>query len=212
MSEPIGDERPFAALLATPGVQEVVELRARFGYMAFHGGGLEAVTDVIATGAAAASGASLYAVIQPDGMHEHLPSVQVDPAESDGLARFLDHVHEVVTIHGYGRAGFWHRLLVGGTNRALAEVIAAHLRPALPAYDIVTDLDEIPQPLRGLNPANPVNRVRNGGVQLELPPRVRGTTPLWADWEGPGLNPHTQALIEALGAVAREHIAPAGRC
>ena len=63
--------------------------------------------------------------------------------------------------------------------------------------------------MRGLSPANPVNLAPNGGVQLELPPRVRGTTPLWADWEGPGPNPHTAALIAALATAARER--PAGR-
>ena len=29
--------------------------------------------------------------------------------------------------------------------------------------------------LRGVHPDNPVNRVRDGGVQIELPPRVRKT-------------------------------------
>ena len=43
-----------------------------------------------------------------------------------------------------------------------------------------------------------MNLVAGGGTQLELPPRVRGTSPLFWDWEGPGLNPHTQALVEAL--------------
>jgi hypothetical protein len=27
---------------------------------------------------------------------------------------------------------------------------------------------------------------------------VRGTTPLFWDWEGPGLTPHTQALVDGL--------------
>ena len=31
----------FAKLLAHPEVQEVVELRNKFGFMAYHGGGLE---------------------------------------------------------------------------------------------------------------------------------------------------------------------------
>jgi hypothetical protein len=43
-----------------------------------------------------------------------------------------------------------------------------------------------------------VNLARHGGVQIELPPRVRGSSPLWWDWEGPGLTPHTEALIEGL--------------
>jgi hypothetical protein len=35
-------------------------------------------------------------------------------------------------------------------------------------------------------------------VQIELPPRVRGASPLWWDWEGPHLTPHTQSLIDGL--------------
>ena len=51
-------------------------------------------------------------------------------------------------------------------------------------------------------PSNPVNLPPGGGVQLELPPRVRGTSPLWWDWEGPGLTPHTEPLVEGLAAAA----------
>jgi hypothetical protein len=32
---------------------------------------------------------------------------------------------------------------------------------------------------------------------------VRGTSPLFWDWEGPGLNPHSRGLVEALAAAAR---------
>ena len=195
----------FARVLAAPGVQEVVELRGRFGFMAFHGGALEAMTDVIAAAAALAADASLYAVIQPPGMRVHVPSAQVSPEHSSALGRFLDHVDTVVTLHGYGRHGFWDRLLLGGGARRLADHVAGHLRVALPAYDIVTELGAIPAPLRGLSPLNPVNRPPRGGVQIELPPRVRGTTPLWADWEGPGLNPHTSALVDALALAARTY-------
>ena len=39
-------------LLAQPGVEEVCELRSRFGVMALHGGNLERGTDVIAAAAA----------------------------------------------------------------------------------------------------------------------------------------------------------------
>jgi phage replication-related protein YjqB (UPF0714/DUF867 family) len=35
----------------------------------------------------------------------------------------------------------------------------------------------IPSHLRGLHPSNPVNLVASGGVQLELPPRVRRAGP-----------------------------------
>jgi phage replication-related protein YjqB (UPF0714/DUF867 family) len=192
----------FASLLGTPGVEEVSELRSRVGFMAYHGGSLEAMTDVIARRAAERSAASLYAVIQPDGMREHLPSIQVRPAESPRLAAFLDHVDIVVTVHGYGRRGLFSSLLLGGTNRVFADHVGESLRAALPAYDIVTDVESIPKPLRGLHRDNPVNLPRNGGVQIELPPRVRGSSPLWWDWEGPGLTPHTEALIDGLADAA----------
>ena len=193
----------FDELLAHPGVQEILELRSRFGFMAFHGGNLEEMTDVIAADAAEQAGASYYGVVQPDDLRWHVPSTSVRPEHSDRLRAFLEHVEVVVTIHGYGRAGFWTSLLLGGSNRTLADELGGHLRHALPAYDVVTQLDDIPTDLRGLHPDNPVNRPPLGGVQLELPPRVRGTTPLWADWEGPGLNPHTAALVTALAQTAR---------
>ena len=192
----------FASLLDTPGVEEVSELRSRVGFMAYHGGTLEAMTDVIASRAAERSAASLYAVIQPEGMRQHLPSIQVRPAESPSLAAFLDHVDIVVTVHGYGRRGLFSSLLLGGTNRVFADHVGESLRSTLPAYDIVTDVDAIPKPLRGLHRDNPVNLPREGGVQIELPPRVRGSSPLWWDWEGPGLTPHTEALIEGLADAA----------
>jgi phage replication-related protein YjqB (UPF0714/DUF867 family) len=192
----------FAELLAQPGVQEVAELRGRFGFMAFHGGSLEEVTDVIARAAAEAAGASYYGVLQPPDFQHHLPSAEIDPEASPALARFLDHVDHVVSVHGYGREGHWTSLLVGGRHRPLAEHVGEHLSASLPAYDIVTDLEAVPLELRGLHPRNPVNLVRGGGVQLELPPRVRGTSPLFWDWEGPGLNPHTQALVNALARAA----------
>jgi phage replication-related protein YjqB (UPF0714/DUF867 family) len=191
----------FAELLGEPGVDEVLELRSRFGFMAFHGGSLEEMTDTVARAAAEQAGASLYAVIQPPGLRWHVPSRMVQPSASPALAAFLDHVDVAVTLHGFGRDGMWTSLLLGGTNRRLAAHVAERLRPALPHYEIVDDLEEIPAPLRGVHPDNPVNGPRGGGVQLELPPRVRGMGPYWRD-HGPGLVPHTEALIEALAEAA----------
>lgn len=196
-----GDE--LAELLATPGVEEVVELRSRFGFMAFHGGGLEEVTDVVAAGAAAAAGASYYGVLHPRGLDVHLPSTRFQPAGSPALASFLAHVEVVVTVHGYGRRGRWTTLLAGGRNRVLADHVAAHLRPALPGYEVVTDLAALPAGLRGLHPDNPVNLPRGGGVQLELPPRVRGRTPRSPPKGPDGLSAPTRELIAALAAAAR---------
>jgi len=188
----------FAELLAHPEVDEVITLRSRFGFMAYHGGGLEEMTDVIAQAAAERCGASYYGVHQPVGMERHVPSVDVDPAVSSNLRAFLDHVDIVVTVHGFGRQGFFTSLLLGGRNRDLAHHVGGHLRRVLPAYDIVTDLEAIPRDLRGQHPANPVNLPAHSGVQIELPPRVRGSSPLWWDWEGPGLTPHTEALVGGL--------------
>ncbi|MFO1538695.1 MAG: replication protein, partial [Actinomycetota bacterium] len=38
---------------------------------------------------------------------------------------------------------------------------------------LVDELDRIPRAMRGVDPRNPVNRSRGGGVQLELPHRAR---------------------------------------
>lgn len=193
----------LAALLAEPGVTEVLELRSTFGFLAFHGGGLEEVTDVVASRAASAAGASSYAILHPDGWDRHLSSRLVRPEGSPALAAFLDHVDVAVAIHGYGRVDRWTTLLVGGGNRLLAAHVAGHLRPALPDYEICEDLDDIPPELRGVHPDNPVNRPRHGGVQLELPPRVRGRSPFSPPPGPDGLSPPTAALIDALAAAAR---------
>lgn len=193
----------FDELLAHPGVEEEVQLRSRFGFMAFHGGSLEEMTDVVAAEAAARADASLYAVRQPSDFQWHIPSSKVDPAHSAALQAFLDHVDLAVAVHGFGRQDMWTTLLLGGGNRELATVLGASLRSTLPDFEIVDDIEQVPNALRGLHPDNPVNLPRGGGVQLELPPRVRGMGPFWADWEGPGLTPHTESLIEGLAATAR---------
>jgi phage replication-related protein YjqB (UPF0714/DUF867 family) len=196
----------FAELLAHPGVREVVALRSRFGFLAFHGGSLEKGTDDIAMAAAEAAGASLYAVLQPPDLRWHLPSAEIDPAESPALRRFLGHVEEVVAIHGYGRPDRYTTILLGGTNRELARDLAGPIRQVLPEYTVVDEIDDIPRELRGLHPNNPVNRPPGGGVQLELPPRVRGLGPYWHDRRRRGSGPrppHTQALIDALAQGAR---------
>ncbi|MEY4401730.1 MAG: hypothetical protein RL072_1595 [Actinomycetota bacterium] len=185
-------------LLGHAGVEEVSELRGRFGFMAFHGGSLEERTDVIARIAAERAEASYYGVHQPAGLRQHVPSHRFTADQSSVLAAFLQHVDVVITVHGYGRRGLFTTMLLGGTNRTLAAHVAPHLRRVLPAYRVEDDIEKIPKELRGLHPLNPVNAVRQGGVQLELPPRVRGTSPLWWDWEGPHLTPHTNALIDGL--------------
>ncbi len=196
-------EPSFADLLGRDDVVEHCELRSTFGFMAYHGG-VEAMTDTIAAEAARRSGASYYAVVQPDDLDWHVPSRNVSPAHSPVLQSFVDHVEVVVTVHGYGRHGMFTSLLLGGRNRRLAAVVAERLRHHLPGYEHVDDLAGIPKELRGQMASNPVNLPRRAGVQVELPPRVRGGGPYWADWQG-GLTPHTESLITALAEVAATH-------
>ena len=194
----------FAELLASPGVREESELRSTFGFMAFHGGNLEVATDVIAREAASRSGSSYYGVVQPLDFRWHIPSIAVTPTESPVLAEFIAHVDVVVAIHGYGRDGFWTSLLVGGTHRPLAAEMANALRVSHPEYSHLDSLDDIPNELRGQHALNPCNLPRGGGVQLELPPRIRGNTPHWSDWAGPGHPPPMEALINTLAIVAQQ--------
>ena len=178
-------------LLRTEGVREDVELRSRVGFLAVHGGSLERGTDLVAEAAAERAGASLYAVRQPEDLRWHLPSTAFDPAASPALAAVLDHCDVVLSVHGFGRVGMFTSLL----------------RTGLDGYTIVEELDAIPATLRGLHPDNPVNRPRQAGVQIELPPRVRGLGPFWddrrAEWVD-GRAPHTEALIAALAAAAAD--------
>ncbi|WP_445163674.1 poly-gamma-glutamate hydrolase family protein [Mycobacterium sp. Dal123C01] len=191
----------LSELLSQPGVNEVSQLRSRFGFMAIHGGGLEEMTDVIAERAAEAAGASVYLVRHPDRYPHHVPSARFDPAQSPRLAAFLDHVDVAVSLHGYGRIGRSTQLLAGGRNRALADHLARHIQ--LNGYQVVTDLDDIPHELRGLHPDNPVNRVRDGGTQLELSVRVRGISPRSPLPGADGLSSVTSALVHGLAAAAR---------
>jgi phage replication-related protein YjqB (UPF0714/DUF867 family) len=189
---------PFAELLAMTGVQEVCELRSHIGFMAYHGGSLEEQTDVIASRAAERSGASYYAVLQPDDVQLHIPSHKVSPSSSPQLKTFIEHVDIVITIHGFGRRDHFTSVLLGGQNRDLADHVARHLQPRLPEYEIVTALDRIPKDLRGLHPDNPVNLPVRQGVQIELPPRIRGSSPIWADWDHSEMVPPMASLIDGL--------------
>lgn len=196
----------FDQLLARPGVVEVLDLQGRVGICAFHGGNLERATELIAAEAASRSGSSFYAVIQPKGMRHHIPSARVEPARSPRFSAFLEHCSHIITVHGYGHRGYVTSVLCGGGNRHLAGHVARHLRDALPYYDSIDDIDRIPRSLRGLHPDNPCNLTSAGGMQLELPPRVRGLTPLVDHWPAQARHdqrfPHVARLIDGLATAA----------
>ena len=190
-------------LLAHPEVTEVCELRGRFGLMAFHGGNLERTTDAVAHEVAKRTKSSFYGVLQEPPLRRHIASTRFDPAHSEALASFLEHVDVVIAVHGYGRKALWHHLLLGGGNRGLARHVAQHLRDELPEpYEVLDDLDAIPKELRGQHARNPVNRVREQGVQLELPPSIRWNRDEkgWSDHLGISRTAHVDRLIDGLAA------------
>lgn len=171
--------------------------------MAIHGGYLEEMTDWVARSAAELSGGSFYAVIQPEQEQWHVPSHLIGRHASTTLSAFVEHVDVVVSLHGFGRPELWRSLLLGGRNRAVAELAALELIPRLGHYEVLTDLAAIPKPLRGQHRENPVNLPRFGGVQIELPPRVRGRSPIfWGPLERGTIVPHLEALVEGLAAFA----------
>jgi len=174
-----------------------VALRSRVGFLALHGG-LEPGTAELATDAAAASAASLYAVVQPDDLKWHVPAHQVAPLDAPSLAAFLEHVDVVVSLHGYLRADLRTSVLVGGASRVLALELGRRLRAALPDYEVIDDLEQIPPDLRGVHPSNPVNLTRGGGVQLELPHPVRSIGP----FRDASYRRHLSALTTALAGYA----------
>jgi phage replication-related protein YjqB (UPF0714/DUF867 family) len=184
----------WSQLLAHPEVVERAVRRSRIGIMAFHGG-LEGGTLEIAVAAADACGASLYTVEQPAALRWHVPSNLVDPTLAPALAAWLEHVHIAIALHGYGRVARPRQVLLGGTNRRLAAVLSDHLQTRLDGFAVVSDLALIPLELRGLHGANPVNRPAAGGVQVELPPSARGTSP--------GSDSNPPRVVEALVAAVR---------
>jgi len=161
----------LSELLATPGVDEIHDEGSTIGVMALHGG-LELGTYEIAQAVAGASGATMYAVVQPEEMRWHIPSISYDPSDSRHLRSFLAHVNVALSIHGFGRHGMRRTALIGGRNRTLGRRVAAALGRALDLR-AVTDPDSIPAGLRGLHPDNPVNLPRRHGVQVELTADLR---------------------------------------
>lgn len=208
-------------LLAEPGVEERCALRSPFGLMALHGGSLEWPTHRIAEAAAERAGASSYAVVQPWGFRWHVPSLAFDPSGSSRLRRFLDHVDVVVSLHGYGadslvrdgadgdEAGS-RRVLLGGRNRDLARSLGAALRSRLRGFDVVDDLEAIPRRMRGLHRRNPVNVPRGAGVQVEIPPGLRGLGPRFRGCDPEARLRAAEPLIQALVAVAGDRAVPGG--
>jgi phage replication-related protein YjqB (UPF0714/DUF867 family) len=188
----------WADLVVRPDVTETAIVGNDIGVLAYHAG-LEAGTWEVAADVADRSGCSLYALRQPPDLRWHVPSASVDPVAAPGLARVLDHVRLALSVHGYGRRSRPWEILLGGQNRTVAGEVAAALREGVADVVVIDDLAAIPPALRGLHPANPVNRPPEQGVQIELPIRVR-------------LSPEHRAAVAAVLAqvVARRTVSGSG--
>jgi phage replication-related protein YjqB (UPF0714/DUF867 family) len=161
----------FSELLVTPGVTEHLVLRGSVGVLALHGG-LEHRTAEMARAIGDAAPASEYAVVLPDDLRWHVPSIRFDPRCSPRLSAFLERVRVVLSLHGFGRRDLPDTVLLGGSNRRLARRLAAAIE-ARTDLRVVTDPERFPAGLAGMHPRNPVNLPEFGGVQVELSPGAR---------------------------------------
>jgi phage replication-related protein YjqB (UPF0714/DUF867 family) len=185
----------LAELLAMPGVREERTLRSNVGFMALHGGSQDRGTDQIARRAAEEVGASFYAIIQPSWLRVHLTSRLHNPEDSANLRSFLEHVDVAISVHGFGRDGFalWidsergmviepygpalrgnqmgplRGIIVGGLNARLVDAAGAIFEKRFEGYQVADKRVRL-----GFHPDNPVNLPSAHGVQIELPPGLRG--------------------------------------
>jgi phage replication-related protein YjqB (UPF0714/DUF867 family) len=185
----------LAELLALPGVEEICVLRSTVGFLALHGGAQDRGTHEIASQAAERSGASYYAIVQPRDLRVHLTSRRHDPAQSAKFSAFLEHVEIAISVHGFGRdsltltvdlardvviepygparrgrqTGPLQGVILGGLNAELLDAARTLLSERFPGYRVGGEQIRL-----GFHPANPVNLPVAHGVQIELPPGLRG--------------------------------------
>jgi phage replication-related protein YjqB (UPF0714/DUF867 family) len=185
----------LAELLALPGVREECVLRSAVGFLALHGGSQDRGTHEIASRAAHLAGASYYAIVQPSGLRVHLTSRRHDPDHSECLRAFLQHIRIAISVHGFGRDAFDLRvdpqrglviepygpalrgrqtgplrgIIVGGRNAELLAVTRRLWSDRFIGYHVADERVRL-----GFDPNNPVNLPPAHGVQVELPPGLRG--------------------------------------
>ncbi|MFF7967138.1 poly-gamma-glutamate hydrolase family protein [Streptomyces sp. NPDC007903] len=185
--------------------ETTLHLGGPVGLLALHGG-VEGGTAELASTVAARTGATLLTFTQPTGPPTHIPSTRMSPCTP--LTTFLAHTTLTISLHGHNRRSAPRTIYVGGSNRPAARVLATALSHRAPAFVPLTTLSEIPNPLRGLHPDNPVNQTRDGGVQLELPVQARTTHPAPTDPEVPptevvdALTAGVRLITERLSAVS----------
>ena len=177
--------------------------------------------------AAEQAGASYYAIVQPPGLRVHLTSRLHDPDHSVNLQAFLEHVDIAISVHGFGREGFalWcdpdrglmiepygpatrgkqthplRGIIVGGMNAPLLEAARNLFQGRFAGYHVADERVRL-----GFHPDNPVNLPAAHGVQVELPPGLRGIGDLGETWvpELDGIVPEVVAALVDLASAAAD--------
>ena len=224
----------LAELLTLPGVREVCVLRSRVGFLALHGGSQDRGTEEIARRAADEAGASYYAIVQPPGLRVHLTSRLHEPDHSPRLQAFLEHVDVAISVHGFGRDSFavwidpesglviepygpaltWEAdrplrgIILGGRNADLLDAARQLFDGRFSGYHVADERVRL-----GFHPDNPVNLPSSHGVQIELPPGLRGIGDLGETFvpRQDGVVADVVAALVELAARADELIGATGR-
>ena len=119
-----------------------------------------------------------------------------NPDDSDRLRAFLEHVEIAISVHGFGRDGFsltadpargrrlsvahglalrgrqsgpLRGMIVGGRNTETLGCRSVLLHDRFTGYHVADERVRL-----GFHPRNPVNLPSAHGVQVELPPGLRG--------------------------------------
>ena len=167
---------PFAICSPRRACERCASCAVALGFMAYHGGSLEEMTDVIARAAAERSGASYYGVLQPPTQRR--TSRRTRFARRVAHARRLPrHVEVVITIHGYGRTASGPRCCSAGRTAPSPTTSPATCAASARLHDRDRPRRACPKELRGLHATNPVNLPPQQGVQIELPPRSAAPAP-----------------------------------
>jgi phage replication-related protein YjqB (UPF0714/DUF867 family) len=124
-----------------------------------------------------------------------LSSRRHNPDDSDRLRAFLQHVEIAISVHGFGRDGFaltadpvggviiepygpallgrqsgpLRGIIVGGRHTELLDVARRLLHDRFTGYHVADERVRL-----GFHPNNPVNLPSSHGIQVELPPGLRG--------------------------------------
>lgn len=146
-------------------IETLLQDRSRIAVLAPHAGQIEPMTGELARAIAGKNHRyyGFQGLAPQDNVRLHIASTRFDEPT---LRSVLDGARTAIAIHG--AAGDEDALtLIGGVNRTLTAAITRALEAA--GFAVMT----APPGLAGSDPRNLVNRVPEGGVQLEITRRQR---------------------------------------